>query len=105
MQRTKPNCIELAAELAPDAEKELTAFAHAVRELFGSEQARQSIEDWMEELESMDLPNRHADPMWRQVTIASAIRLASRVAPVLKEAIKFPNLVAVADLVACDRAI
>ena len=105
MQKTERICVELAAGLLPDAEKELAAFVHAVQELFGSEQARQSIEDWMEELASMNLPKRHADPTWREITNASAIRLASRVkAPSLRHTTEFPDFVAVPGLVGCDEA-
>jgi hypothetical protein len=77
-QGTEQSCVELAAELLPDAEKELAAFTHAVYELFGSEQARQSVEGWLEDLESMDLPTAGAIPDWRRVTIAAAIQLAVR---------------------------
>jgi hypothetical protein len=73
MQRTEQSCVELATELFPGAEKELTAYARAVQELFGSEQARQSIDDWVGELESMDLPAAGAIPDWRRVTIAAAL--------------------------------
>ena len=61
------------------AEQELGAFFAAVTELFGPEQARLSVEDWLEELQSLDtLPGlKNCD--WRQVTIAASIRLASRV--------------------------
>jgi hypothetical protein len=106
MQRTERSCDELAAGLAPDAEKELAAFVHAVQELFGPEQARQSTEDWLEELESMDLPRGNAVSSWRPVTIASAIRLASRVnSPMFRQTIEFPNLVAAGAFVGCDKAI
>jgi hypothetical protein len=106
MQGTEQSCVELAAGLVPDAEKELAAYASAVHELFGSEQARRSVEDWMAELQVLDWPNGEAAPVWRQVTIASAIRLASRVnAPLHKETTEFPNPVSVAALLGCDRAI
>ena len=61
------------------AERELGAFFAAVTELFGPEQARLSVEDWLEELESLDtLPGlRNCD--WRQVTLAVLTRLANRV--------------------------
>lgn len=61
------------------AERELAAFFTAVAELFGSEQARLSLEDWLEELQSLDrLPGlRNCD--WRQVTVAVLSRLAARV--------------------------
>jgi len=78
MQKTEPSCVELAADLFPGAEKELISYARAVQELFGSEQARQSVEDWLEELKSMDLPAAGAIPDWRRVTIAAATQLAIR---------------------------
>ena len=61
------------------AERELGAFFAAVTELFGPEQARLSVEDWLQELESLDtLPGlRNCD--WRQVTLAVLTRLANRV--------------------------
>jgi hypothetical protein len=73
------DCVELTGVFVDAAEKELAAYARAVRELFGSEQARQSTEDWMAELESMDWPGRDAAPDWRGVTIRAAARLAHRV--------------------------
>ena len=76
MQRTEQSCVELAAELLPDAEKELTAYARTVQKLFGSEQARQSVEGWLEKLESMDWPAAEAIPDWRLVTLAAARQLA-----------------------------
>jgi hypothetical protein len=79
MQRTEQSCVELTAGLLPEAERELTAFARAVAQLFGSEQARQCIEDWTEELELTDWPAGEACPDWRRITIAAAHRLACRV--------------------------
>jgi hypothetical protein len=81
MPDTKPSCVELASGLLPRAEKELAAYARAVLELFGSDEAIQSIEDWMKDLEWTDWPSRDAIPDWRRVTIAAAMRLASRVQP------------------------
>jgi hypothetical protein len=72
-------CVEFAAELAPDVEKQLAAYARAVQELFGSEQVPQSVEDWMAEFELMNWPPGTAIPHWRLVTIAAASRLAFRV--------------------------
>lgn len=71
-------CDQLAAYLLPMAQAELLAFAHAVRELVGPEQARQSVEDWMEELDLMDWPAEGATPDWRCLTIRAAARLAER---------------------------
>jgi len=60
------------------AERELSAFTGAVTELFGTEQARVSTEDWLEELTLMDMPSRSKERNWRAVTIAAAARLAKR---------------------------
>lgn len=65
--------------LGSDAEKELAAFARAVQELFGPEQARQAIEDWMEELESVDWRSQKTVRDWRGLTTSAAVRLARRV--------------------------
>jgi hypothetical protein len=66
--------------LLPRAERELAAFAAAVNYLFGSAYVGQSIEDWVEEFESLDRPEGEVIPDWRRVTIAAAARLASRLA-------------------------
>jgi len=49
-----------------------------VQTLFGSERVDQSIEDWLGELQLMNWSEGDAVPVWRRVTIASAIRIASR---------------------------
>jgi|SRR5579872_299986 hypothetical protein len=64
------------------AERELSAFIGAVTELFGSEQARASAEDWLDESELTDCPPVSTERNWRAVTIAASSRLAAR----LKEA-------------------
>ncbi len=66
------------ADLMAAAERGLSAFFRAVTELFGAEQAEASAEDWLRELSgSRDMP---ATPrQWRTLTIAAAVRLASRV--------------------------
>jgi len=61
------------------AERHLAAFARAVHELYGAEQARQSAEDWVEELELTDWPEGETAPDWRQITVAAAARLAGRI--------------------------
>jgi len=43
-----------SADLMTTAERELGAFIGAVTELYGSEQARLSAEDWLNELALMD---------------------------------------------------
>ena len=93
MQRTEQSCVELTAELLPDAEKELAAYARGVEELFGSEQARRSVQDWIRELELTELPVEGAIPDWRRLTIAAANRLAVRVQHSrFKNAVEFTTL-------------
>ena len=65
--------------LLGSAERELSAFLTAVKELFGTEQARQASEDWIGELAHTDLANRASVIDWRRVTIAAGARLAVRV--------------------------
>ena len=65
-------------DLATMAERELSAFFRAVTELFGSEQAELSAEDWLQELiEVDDLPASTRE--WRLITTKVLTRLASRV--------------------------
>ena len=60
------------------AERELSAFFGAVTELFGSEQAALSAEDWLHELINIDgLPASTRE--WRLITAKASTRLASRV--------------------------
>lgn len=68
----------ICGDLTTMAERELSAFFTAVTELFGSEQAETSAEDWLRELmASDDLP---ASPrQWRTLTITAAAQLAGRV--------------------------
>jgi hypothetical protein len=57
------NCTDLESM----AERELRAFFTAVKQLFGSEQAKSSAEDWLQELEaSNDLPASAQE--WRSIT-------------------------------------
>ena len=79
MQGSKQSCVELTAELAQDAEKQLVAYARAVQELFGSEEVPRSVEEWMVEFELMKWAPGTAIPDWRLATIAAASRLALRV--------------------------
>jgi hypothetical protein len=69
-----PDC----ADLMRMAEQELAAFFDAATELFGSEQAQHSAEDWLHELEAIeDLPVSTRG--WRSITARVARRLATRV--------------------------
>ena len=66
------------SDLVPIAERELSAFFHAVKDLFGSEQAARSAEDWLQELIEIDgLPVSTRE--WRLLTVKVSTRLASRV--------------------------
>ena len=65
-------------DLMASAERELGAFIKAVTDSFGAEQARRAAEDWLEELESMPLPDELTSCVWRTITITSAARLAVR---------------------------
>jgi len=60
------------------AERELSAFVHAVTELYGPVQARFSAEEWLDESELMDSAPRSESRDWRAVTIAASARLANR---------------------------
>jgi hypothetical protein len=62
------------------AERELSAFIRAVSQLFGSEEARLSAEDWLDETVLMDGPPLSTSRNWRAVTIAASARLANRLA-------------------------
>jgi hypothetical protein len=65
------------ADLMMMAERELSAFFSAVTQLFGSEQADLSAEDWLHELIEIDsLPASAGE--WRLITANVSTRLASR---------------------------
>jgi hypothetical protein len=71
---SNPGC----ADLITVAERELSAFFNTVIQLFGSEQAELSAEDWLRELTEMDgLPTSTRE--WRLITAKVSTRLASRV--------------------------
>ena len=61
-------------DLTMMAERELSAFFNAVSQLFGSEQAEISAEDWLKELiESDVLPSSARE--WRLITAKVSTRL------------------------------
>ena len=69
-----PRC----ADLMMMAERELSVFFNVVTQLFGSEQAGLSAEDWLQELTEIDgLPASTRE--WRLITQKVSTRLASRV--------------------------
>jgi len=55
--------------------QELAAFTIAVTQLFGSEQARLSERDWLDESDLMDSPPLIADRNLRAISIAASFRL------------------------------
>ena len=71
-------CNSTYADQMHIAERELSAFIRAVTQLFGSEEAKLSAEDWLEESELMDRPPLSTSPDWRAVTIAASARLANQ---------------------------
>jgi hypothetical protein len=80
LARHKPsnNSNSGCADLMTTTERELSAFFKTVTQLFGSEQAELSAEDWLRELiETDDLPASTHE--WRLITAKASTRLASRV--------------------------
>jgi hypothetical protein len=73
-------CDSTYADQIQLAERELSAFIRAVTQLFGSEEAKLSASDWLDESELMDCPPLSTSRNWRAVTIAAAARLANRLA-------------------------
>ncbi len=60
------------------AERELAAFFEAVKELFGSELAELSAEEWLRELEATDdLPASTGG--WQTLTVKASLWLSNRV--------------------------
>jgi len=66
------------ADLKVSAEREIGAFIQVVTDSFGLDEARLAAEDWLQELESMDLAPELTPRDWRAVIIAAATRLAVR---------------------------
>jgi hypothetical protein len=74
VKNSNPGC----ADFITMAEQELSAFFNAVTDLFGSEQAEISAEDWLRELIEIDgLPASTRE--WRLITARVSTRLANRV--------------------------
>jgi hypothetical protein len=65
-------------DLMTMAERELSAFFNAVSQLFGSEQAELSAEDWLQELNESDVLAASIRE-WRSITAKVSTRLAGRV--------------------------
>jgi hypothetical protein len=62
------------------AERELSAFFAVVETVFGAEQAKLSVEDWLAATEHVLGPNQPTSRDWRAVTIVASSRLAHRLA-------------------------
>ena len=66
------------ADLMTMAERELSAFFNTVTQLFGSEQAELSVEDWLHELIDTDgLPTSARE--WRLITAKASTRIVNGV--------------------------
>jgi hypothetical protein len=61
------------------AARELSSFIAGVQASYGQEQAKFSVEDWLDESELMDGPPRSETRNWGAVTVAASARLANRV--------------------------
>jgi hypothetical protein len=75
--RETDHCIQLADGFLILAEKELSAFIHAVDKLFSPEQARRSALHWIEELELMGWPSEESIPDFRRATVGASARLGA----------------------------
>jgi signal transduction histidine kinase len=62
------------------AERELAAFVSAVNQLYGYELAGRAAEYWLKQLEETELRSQYIRSNWRQITIATAARLANIIA-------------------------
>ncbi len=60
------------------AERELSSFLTAVTDLYGPEQARLSVEDWLDASGLTDSAPLSGAGNWRAATIAASARLANR---------------------------
>jgi hypothetical protein len=75
---TPTNSDGRCADFMTMAERELSALFNAVSQLFGSEQAERSAEEWLHELSEIEgLPSSTSE--WRSITARVLRRLASRV--------------------------
>ncbi len=71
------NQSQAKCNLFMSAMKELAAFFTAIDNLFGTEQARRSALNWIEELESIDWQIEDSMPNWRQATEAASALLSA----------------------------
>ncbi len=71
-------CSESNSSLLMEAEAHLGAFHQTVLRLYGPEEAQKAAEDWIHALESA--PPCEEPIRWRQLSLAGADRLATRLA-------------------------
>ncbi|MGD0471122.1 MAG: hypothetical protein ABSA54_22330 [Terriglobales bacterium] len=76
--KTEESCSSTYEDQMHMAERELSAFISAVTQLFGPEEAKLSVEDWLDESELVDSPPRSTSRDWRAVSVAASARLAKR---------------------------
>ena len=79
MQSRDPFADSIYEEQTHLAERELSSFVASVSKMYGPEQAKLSVEDWLNESELIDSPPRSASRNWHAVTISATARLASRI--------------------------
>lgn len=65
------------------AENEFVTFTKAVSAMFGTAQATQAAEDWMNELASRDRMPEPTSHEWRLITLMALARLTIRMSVVL----------------------
>jgi hypothetical protein len=68
---------EECRRLIAEAEKEVTAFATAVSEIFGSAAAARAAEYWIELAETLSPHAVEGRPNWRKLTIMASCRVAA----------------------------
>jgi hypothetical protein len=79
--------IEMCRRQFAAATREMGAFVKAVHMLFGSVEAAQASEFWVELAEREEMPLVDGYPNWRHITVAAASQLAQRrfLAPKLEQ--------------------
>ena len=80
MKQQNPGSIMVHQRMCCLAEQEFSAFYFAVARQYGLEQARRSADEWLEELLGLDYVCPSGVEGLREVTIATSVRLAARLA-------------------------
>jgi hypothetical protein len=79
MRDRGPSSDSIHQDQAHLAESELSSFIATITASYGTEQAKLSAEDRLEESELINSPPRSEDRNWCAVTIATSAKLADRV--------------------------